>query len=65
MQSLYAAAREQGKYEAIGGHKATTAFRTNDKGQYLCTICGRALTGNGERHASTGRPRKKVLTPKP
>lgn len=60
MMGLYIIAREQGKYEAIGGHRASTGFRFNDKGQYLCTVCGTALTRNGDRHI--GRRRRKRVT---
>lgn len=61
------AAREEGKWRAIGGHKADVGLNphTNPQtGRYVCYICGRDLTWNEERHAG-GRRKRKVLTPTP
>ena len=58
MEWLYRAAREEGKYRALGGHKAQTDYTVS----YLkCTVCGRRVTegpGYYVRHAPVRKGKK-------
>ena len=62
MMSWNIAAREEGKYRAIGGHRATARVRTSDgplfhpvTGRALCAICGKPLTWREDKHAGGRR----------
>lgn len=58
------AAREEGKYRAIGGHQARPRTNPNDgplfhpvTGRALCSICGRPLTWREDKHAGGKKTR--------
>lgn len=60
LTNLYIAAREEGKYRAIGGHRARPRHECDGrdydaKGRALCAICGRPLTWREDRHAAIRR----------
>lgn len=60
MTFMWIAAREQGKYEAIGGHRARPGLKTDPvTGRTLCSVCRRPLTWNEERHAGGRRAKPK------
>lgn len=53
---MWIAAREQGKYEAIGGHRATPSLKVDARtGRTLCAVCRRPLTWRETRHAGGKR----------
>lgn len=52
------AAREQGKYEALGGHRATPGENIDPTtGRTLCAVCRRPLTWREDKHAAVRRKR--------
>lgn len=63
MIDLYIAARERGKYLALGGHKATLRVKIpgwdGAAASDVCGVCGRPVTDDwrGVRHASQRRRR--------
>lgn len=60
MHYLYMIAREQGKYEAIGGHKARASLKQHPTtGRTLCGVCGRQLTWREDRHAGRTKAAKR------
>lgn len=62
ISSIYAAARERGKYEALGGHRARGSLQVDHQtGRTLCGVCRRPLTWREDRHA----PRKTIRAKRP
>lgn len=53
MFGLYVIAREEGKYRALGGHRA----RTGTGDPFHCSVCGRWVTDTnaGTRHTPRNR----------
>jgi len=59
MTWLNLAAREEGKYRAIGGHKARPSETLDpETGRMLCGICRRPLTWREDKHAGGRRHRR-------
>lgn len=60
MTWLWIAAREEGKYRAIGGHRARPGQRTDPVTlRTLCAVCDRPLTWHEDKHAGGRRARRK------
>jgi len=55
---LYRAAKERGKYEAIGGHKARPSGVLDPEGRMRCSECNRPLTYREDRHYTKPRRRR-------
>lgn len=61
MFALNLAAREEGKYRALGGHKARPLWRDGlpvydrTTNRALCGVCGRLLTWREDKHAPKRR----------
>jgi len=54
------AAREEGKYRAVGGHRARERRKYDGRdfdrdGRALCDVCGKPLTWRGDKHAGGRR----------